>query len=172
MVQLLPISANTALFSLFGTTYGGDGRNTFALPDLRGRSVVKVGSGPGLRNITWGQIGGAEQEYVTIMEMPTHNHSIIEGDAVVTTTTKIYTSSNDATNEPDLGNNTFGGGGAFPGIYSEPPMSSDHVGGVSSTSMVLGGTSNIGSGLPFNIRNPFLGVYMCVAMEGIYPSRG
>ena len=67
---------------------------------------------------------------------------------------------------------TFGGGGVFPSTYSEPPVSSDYVGGVISNSMVLGSTANVGGGLPFNIRNPFLGIYMCVAIEGIYPPRG
>jgi microcystin-dependent protein len=59
--QMLPIAQNTALFSLLGTTYGGDGRTTFALPDLRGRVPVHVGSGPGLTTKTWGQRGGLEQ---------------------------------------------------------------------------------------------------------------
>ncbi len=170
--QILSIAAHTALFSLFGTTFGGDGRNTFALPDLRGRSVVKVGAGPGLSFIKWGEMWGSETQYATILEMPTHGHSIIEGNATVTTTTKISTASNDTTNEPDFGNNAFGGGGAFPSIYSEPPVSTDHMGAVASTSMILGSTSNVGGNIPLDIRNPFLGIYMCVAMEGIYPSRG
>lgn len=170
--QLLSIAANTALFSLFGTTYGGDGRTSFALPDLRGRSVVKVGSGPGLNTIMWGERGGSENEYVTTMEMPTHGHAMIDGDVNVTTTTKVYVGSNGATNETDSGANSFAGGGASSSIYSEPPMSADYVGGVTSVSMMYGQTNSVGGSLPFDTRNPFLGIYMCVAMEGIYPSRG
>ncbi len=169
--QLLPISAHTALFSLFGTTYGGDGRTTFMLPDLRGRSIVKVGAGPGLSPIRWGERGGSEYQYMTILEMPTHNHAMFDGSTNVVTATQITTASNDSTNEPDSGNNVFNAGGAAPSIYSEPPINTDHVGGITSTSMLLGNTSNTGSTQSFNIRNPFLGVYMCVAMEGVYPSR-
>ena len=169
--QLLSIAAHTALFSLFGTTYGGDGRTTFGLPDLRGRSILHVGRGPGLSTIRWGERGGTEQAYMTINNLPAHNHTLVDGVAHVITNTVINTSSNDGTNEPDEGNNTFGSAGAFPPIYSEPPISTDHVGGITSTSMLSGNTSNTGSTQPFNIRNPFLGVYMCVAMEGIYPSR-
>jgi len=74
--QLLAISSNTALFSLIGTAFGGDGRTTFGLPDLRGRTAVHVGRGPGLSNITWGQRGGRENVNLTIQELPAHNHII------------------------------------------------------------------------------------------------
>lgn len=72
--QLLPIAQNTALFSLFGTIYGGDGRSTFALPDLRGRSAVHVGQGPGLGNYSQGQRGGAETVTLTQAQLPAHSH--------------------------------------------------------------------------------------------------
>ncbi len=73
--QLLPISGNDALFSLIGTTYGGDGQNTFALPDLRGRVPVHVGQGPGLSSYTLGQGGGSETVTLTSNQIPAHTHT-------------------------------------------------------------------------------------------------
>ncbi len=169
--QLLSISTQQALFSLLGTTFGGDGRTTFALPDLRGRSIVHVGTGPGLSTIRWGERGGTEQAYMTLSNLPAHNHSLVDGLARVITNTVVNTGSNDGTNEPDSGNNVFGGGGSFSSIYSEPPVSSDFVGGVASVSHISGITANSGGNLPLEIRNPFLGLYVCIAMVGIFPSR-
>ncbi len=74
--QLLPIAQHTALFSLLGTTYGGDGRTTFQLPDLRGRAAVHAGQGPGLTQRRLGEKGGAEQVTLTGAQMPSHRHSI------------------------------------------------------------------------------------------------
>ena len=74
--QILPISQNTALFSLLGTTFGGDGRTTFALPDLRSRSIVHIGTGAGLDNIKWGERGGATTHTLTLAQMPSHNHNV------------------------------------------------------------------------------------------------
>src|SRR5947207_6909813 len=74
--QLLPINQNQALFSILGTTYGGNGQTTFALPDLRGRAPIGVGAGPGLSSQTLGQIGGTEDSTLTVAQMPAHQHSI------------------------------------------------------------------------------------------------
>lgn len=74
--QLLAISQNTALFSVLGTTYGGDGRSTFALPDMRGRSPVHAGRGPGLNPVALGQRGGRENITLALNELPQHAHSI------------------------------------------------------------------------------------------------
>ena len=74
--QLLSISQNTALFSLLGTTYGGDGRTTFGLPDLRGRVPIGPGTGPGLPSYSWGQKGGADREALAINQMPGHSHTV------------------------------------------------------------------------------------------------
>lgn len=76
--QLLPISSYSALFSVISTTYGGDGRTTFALPDLRGRSPIHEGRGPGLSSIFLGQKGGAETQTLTILQLPAHNHTVIK----------------------------------------------------------------------------------------------
>jgi len=74
--QLLPISQNAALFSLLGTIYGGDGRTTFALPDLRGRTAIHTGTGPGLSSRPQGQRGGTETNTMTVAQMPSHSHTI------------------------------------------------------------------------------------------------
>jgi microcystin-dependent protein len=76
--QLLPIAQNQALFSLLGTTYGGDGVTTFSLPDLRGRAPIHLGQGPGLSTYQQGETGGAEQVTLTVNEMPPHTHSFTE----------------------------------------------------------------------------------------------
>ncbi|MDA8685750.1 tail fiber protein, partial [Robiginitalea sp.] len=75
--QLMAISQNTALFSLLGTTYGGDGRTTFGLPDLRGRVAVGIRWGPGLSNYQIGQKWGSEGTYISVLQMPSHSHTII-----------------------------------------------------------------------------------------------
>ncbi len=80
--QLLAISANSALFSLYGTTYGGDGRTTFGLPDLRGRAAIHTGQGPGLANYAQGQKGGTENLTVQTTNMPSHNHNVQATNAI------------------------------------------------------------------------------------------
>src|SRR3982074_103263 len=75
--QLLAIAQNTALFSILGTTYGGNGQTTFALPDLRGRGPTHAGQGPGLTNHVLGETGGAENVTLTVGQIPVHNHSLM-----------------------------------------------------------------------------------------------
>src|SRR5262245_44407760 len=74
--QILPIAQNTALFSLLGTTYGGNGQTTFALPDLRGRVPISSGQGPGLSNYDLGEVGGVETVTLTTTQMPAHGHPV------------------------------------------------------------------------------------------------
>ncbi len=142
--QLLPIAQNTALFSLLGTVFGGDGRTTFALPDLRGRSIVHVGTGAGLDTITWGERGGDYETVITIPHMPSHTHA-------------LKTNPNPANTANSL-NNSFGGALNF-------------VSGNATQNMNTTSISNTGGGQPINIRNPFLGIYVSIALTGIYPSR-
>ena len=78
--QILPISSNSALFSLLGTTFGGDGRTTFALPDLRGRAMKHVGNGAGLEHVSWGQKGGSEFITLTAANLPSHTHTMMAID--------------------------------------------------------------------------------------------
>lgn len=162
--QLLPINANQALFSLLGTTYGGDGRTSFALPDLRGRSPIHAGRGPGLSDIKLGQRGGSETKTLTLMELPNHFHnaSTLKGS--------INVNDEDATtDDPSAGN--FGVAQVSTGdisIYNTEAnskmMSANSVG-------ITGNTGPSGNNQAFNIRNPFLGINYIIAMQGTFPSR-
>lgn len=166
--QLLSISQNSALFSLLGTTYGGDGQTTFALPDLRGRSLVGMGEGPGLGNITQGQRSGVENTTLLITNMPMHAHTLVAGQANVVTLANAL-SGGTITNETDGGNNSFAAAGDVPNIYSEPGGTANKIGGITST--ISGTTGIAGGNQPFNIRNPYLGINYSIAVEGIFPSR-
>jgi microcystin-dependent protein len=166
--QLLSIAQNSALFALLGTTYGGDGVTTFALPDLRGRSLVGQGQGPGLSTINIGQISGTENTSLLITNMPSHTHALVAGQANVSTVANAL-SGGTITNETDSGNNSFAAGNAVPNIYSEPGGTNNLIGGIAST--ISGITGVAGGNQPFSIRNPYLGINYSIATEGIFPSR-
>jgi microcystin-dependent protein len=166
--QTLSIAQNTALFSLLGTTYGGNGQTTFALPDLRGRSLVGMGQGPGLTNIIQGEIAGVENTSLLITNMPMHAHALVAGQAIVTTVANAL-SGGTITNETDTGNNSFAASGDVPTIYSEPGGTINKIGGITTT--ISGTTGIAGGSQPFGIRNPYLGINYSIALEGIFPSR-
>lgn len=142
--QILSIAQNTALFSLLGTTYGGNGQTTFALPDLRGRNGVCFGQGPGLSNINLGEIGGAENRTLTVANLPSHGHAINAKEEGTTDNPSGAFIAGDGTN-------AFG----------------------SASDTVMAGTSvgNTGGNQPFNVQNPYLGINYCIALVGIFPSR-
>ena len=145
--QLLTISQNDALFSLLGTTYGGDGRTTFGLPDLRGRLPVHAGTGPGLTQRRWGNKAGAENVTVTVGQLPVHTHTP------------------QATNIPGSGSDPAGAvpAGATGGSYytAEEPTQEMNAGAVSST----------GGGQPHTNVMPFLCVNFIIALQGLFPSQ-
>jgi microcystin-dependent protein len=149
--QLLSIAQNTALFSLIGTMYGGNGQTNFALPDLRGRAALHVGQGPGLTSVTEGQQGGAESASLTLAQIPPHTH-----------TAQLHGST--------VAGNTDSPAGAVPAklarsnIYSSGPATS----AMGATAITVG---SAGSGQPLSLRNPYLGIRHCIVLEGIYPSR-
>ena len=145
--QLLAINSNSALFSLLGTIYGGDGRTTFALPDLRGRAPLHQGNGPGLGNRNIGQRGGAEQVTLNVTQIPSHTHAL-EG------------SSNEATtNAP--------GGGA---VMADTNTALYSAGAPGSALSGLAVASNGGSQSHPNMM-PYLAVNYCIALVGVFPSR-
>ena len=154
--QLLSIAANSALFSLLGTTFGGDGRSTFGLPDLRGRSIVHIGHGPGLDAVTWGERGG--REYITLnqLNMPQHSHALVDGTANATITTL---DGGTAINETGTSENKLATGGTQLDIY----MESDGTATGTLDVTVSGTTSASGGSQQFSSRNPFLGVELCIA---------
>jgi len=162
--QLLSIAPNTALFALIGSKFGGDGRTSFALPDLRGRSIVHIGSAPEISNILWGGSGGRELVELAQINMPNHAHALTNSIAQV----KIYTTDNiDVSAESDSGANGLGTSGTMPDVFRENPATTDHLAGVS----ISGSTNITGASQAFDIRNPYLGVNVCIALTGIFPSR-
>ena len=145
--QLLSIAQNTALFSLLGTYYGGDGRTTFGLPDLRGRTPVGVGTGPGLSPVTEGQVGGAETTTLNSNQLPPHTHD-------------LRGTSQPATHAAPAGRALAATQNA--GAYAAAPLDS---------ALVVGSVGIAGGGQPIPLRNPYLGMRWCIALEGIFPSR-
>jgi microcystin-dependent protein len=145
--QLLPLSQNTALFSLLGTTYGGDGKSTFALPDLQGSSPLQPGQGQGLSLYDLGQQGGTEFVTLLVSEMPIHTHNFIASEELVNA------------NEP--GNNWFGSGETR---YAVPAA----ITPVGANSL---GLSIAGGSLPHNNLMPYLTVNFCIALQGVFPAR-
>ena len=181
---LLPISTNSTMFSLLGTQYGGDGRTTFALPDLRGRTPVAKGRHPGsVYDWRMGQQGGEEYHTLTVLEMPTHAH----GASFSTTSTSMTvelsaTAENGDSATPSTGAylaaaHPPGGGPDKPEqIYaSNPSRSTLHaLGGVTVSNVNIGGSitvQNNGAGQAFNIIQPLLVANYSIAMQGIYPPR-
>ncbi|MEO8239838.1 MAG: tail fiber protein [Flavobacterium sp.] len=157
--QLLSIAQNTALFSLLGTTYGGNGVQTFGLPNLQGRMPIGQGQGAGLPNYTMGQVSGATNVTVLTSNMPAHIHTL---NAV---SVKIKASSGNADETSPDGNypaNTTGA--SFSG---NGPTANVFTGGTT----VSGTTDIAGSGLPVSVMNPYLVINYSIATQGIFPSR-
>lgn len=143
--QLLPLSQNTALFSLLGTTYGGNGKSNFALPDLQGRAPMHPGQGPGLSLHDLGETGGSETVTLLESEIPGHTHAM-----------RISAEDGNSRNAPanyvGLGNNLF----AAPG--SPANMSSSML-------------APAGGDQPHNNLQPYLTFYFCIALQGVFPPR-
>ncbi|WP_206082003.1 phage tail protein [Maribellus sediminis] len=152
---LLPISSNTALFSILGTTYGGDGRTTFALPDLRGRVAMHPGHGPGLSSRILGQKGGTESVTLTTSEMPSHNHA-------ATGTVQAKNGQPDESNPGGTVPASLTGGAEG---YAETPNTTMKSGGVDIT------VGNNGGNLPHTNVQPFNCVNYIIALQGVFPSR-
>lgn len=146
--QTLPISQNTALFSLYGTMYGGNGTSTFALPNLNGHRAMGAGHGPALSMRPQGSVTGTETATMTTATMPSHEH--------------LFLGSTAANSSGNAAGHTVG---TFPSAmaYSDP--------GTSDVQMHAGTIGSAGGSQPFNINGPYLAVTYCVALQGIYPSR-
>lgn len=171
--QILSITQNTALFSLLGTTYGGNGQTTFALPDLRGRFPLGTGQGPGLANVNLGEVAGTPSTTLLINNMPAHNHAGTIASASVSpaATATLGTTANPGPTVVPCQLPTQGGGPSaqpFKG-YGIP----DNTTFLAPSTNVTG-TVNVGiagGSQPFSIMNPYLGMNYIIALEGIYPSR-
>ncbi|HWA83496.1 MAG TPA: tail fiber protein [Fimbriimonadaceae bacterium] len=143
--QILPISQNTALFSLIGTYYGGDGRSTFALPDLRGRVAVHSGQGPGLSPYTIGQAGGVEGVSLNTPQLPPHGHPVAVSSS--------------------LGNHADPAGEHL----ATSPMGLGFVYGVSPNAAMADPTTVTGGSQPHENRQPNLALNYIIALEGVFP---
>ncbi len=146
--QLLAISANSALFSIYGTMYGGDGRTTFGLPDLRGRAPISTGQGPGLANYPQGQRGGAENLTVQTANMPSHNHNVQATNAIADK------------NSPE--SDFLAITSLTQDIYHDGPPNK-----IMDTAMI----TPTGGGQAITKRSPFQVIRWCVALVGTFPSR-
>jgi microcystin-dependent protein len=149
--QLLPISQNTALFSLLGTTYGGDGESTFGLPNLQGSAAMHPGQGPGLSPHDLGETAGEQTVTLLQNEMPSHAH-VMQGTAGIANQ-----------NNPGgfLLGRPFGGGS----MYKAPS-------GAVTAQLALQAIAPAGGGMPHNNMQPYLTVLFAIALQGIFPSRG
>ena len=149
--QFMPINQNQALFSLLGTTYGGDGKSTFALPNLQGSAPMHPGQGPNLSNYDLGQSGGTQAVTLLESEMPSHNHTLTS-----------VAGFNATDNSPQ--NNVFGKGDAGLNAYNP--------GGRNLVTMAFQAVGLTGSSLPHNNMMPSLTLYFCIALQGVFPPRG
>ncbi len=145
--QLLPLSQNTALFSLLGTTYGGDGKSTFALPDLQGRSPMHPGQGPGLSLHDLGESGGTETVSLLESEIPSHSHAANFSAQV--------------------------GDYATPGPNRNLATANANIYGPPTNLVPLAGAAQapVGGDQPHNNMQPYLTVYFCIALQGVFPPR-
>ncbi|MEM6325607.1 MAG: tail fiber protein [Bacteroidota bacterium] len=143
--QLLAISSNNALFSLLGTVFGGDGRTTFGLPDLRGRSPVGQGTGLGLSQVRWGQEGGQAFTTLSSANLPAHTHGLQGSNAVGTSDRAV---------------------GGRPAI-AESRIPQYTTG----NEVSMATTTNAGNNSSFSNQSPYLGLHACIALQGVFPSR-
>jgi microcystin-dependent protein len=155
--QVLSISANTALFALLGTTYGGDGQTTFALPDFRGRRPIGVGQGAGLGIVDLGQAFGAETNTLIVSHLPPHNHLISGTITQGANAERVATTGAPSGNYPSIVN-----------VTSAYSTTADSNTGALSHNLSLG---VVGSGAPISLQSPYLGINLIICAEGIFPSR-
>ena len=148
--QLLPISQNTALFSLLGTVYGGDGKSTFALPDLQGMTAMHPGQGQGLSLRDLGEIGGSEAVTLLVSEMPVHTHNIMSTGSQAST----------GIPSPTAAIARAVGGNAYQNSPFDP-----------TTTMAPEALTPAGGSLPHNNLMPYLLFNYCIAMQGVFPAR-
>jgi len=166
--QLLSIATNTALFALLGTSYGGNGQTTFALPDLRGRTIIGQGQGPGLQEYVMGEASGTETVTLISSQMPMHIHTLTGGGSTKAST-QAGTESIPGTNGAvTLAVPSDSDTRAAVNLYNNdtaPTITLTGTGGSGSQTGVAGGSQ------PFGILQPYLTLNYSIAVEGVFPSR-
>lgn len=178
--QLMSIAQNSALFSLLGTTFGGDGVTTFGLPDYRGRSPVGMGNGPSLTPIVQGEEAGTENTTLSLLQLPPHTHTAQSTafNASLTGPINIPAATTGTTQAAPANNAVLGpiaAGGRAGTLYATTaadttlsPFNATVTGQLTPANPVIG---TAGGSQPIPIRNPFLGTNFIIATEGIFPSR-
>jgi microcystin-dependent protein len=156
--QLLPVSQNTQLFSVIGTSFGGNGTSNFALPDLQDLVPIGLGDGPGLSPRTVGEVGGEMAVTLVSAQMPSHTHNMV----ATTTQGTTATASGNQLALADTGSKQ--GGGNEADFYSSNT-------GQAKTGLPASAISTAGNGMPHNNMMPFLGLNFCISLQGTYPSR-
>ena len=146
--QLLPISENETLFNLIGTTYGGDGQTTFALPNIQGRTMIHQGQGTGLTSRNMGETGGAETVTLTTSQIPSHNHQIAAHTGAERSASPVN---------------------SIPGIA--PATAPVYTSSASNASLGAGALGASGGSQPHNNLQPYLAVKCCISLFGIFPSQ-
>lgn len=184
--QMMPLNQNTALFALLGTQFGGDGVSTFGLPDLRSRTPVGQGQGPGLSNYEMGEKGGTETFTALTSNMPTHNHALaLNAVNNLAGITAVQVVNADATSSTPIAGGCLGiandGGGSILNLYHSgndnagnplprvnlAPQPVTVTGGVT----VTGTVGVAGGNLPYSVLSPYLSVNFIIALQGVFPSR-
>lgn len=163
--QVISIAENNALYALIGTIYGGDGVNSFNLPDLRGRTPMGTGDGPGLQPIDEGQAGGVETITLTNAAMPIHNHAVTVSSVTANVTPKALSTAGGGDNPNQQYFSQFTDG------YNTLANASLNMATQQVTGSVSLTLSGAGGSTPFANRSPFLGLNFIICVEGIFPSR-
>lgn len=171
--QLLAISTNDALFSLIGTIYGGDGRTTFALPDMRGRMSIGAGTGPGLSPYPLGARFGTETVTLNLLELPVHNHSAQTQSPPTPIVAGVDGSGNqDSPDRHKVAKAGFSSGPSSTAVQMYSDSAPDTtVGGLESLPFGSITLFNAGASESHENRMPFQVINFCIALYGIYPSR-
>ena len=146
--QLLPLSQNTALFALLGTVYGGDGKSTFALPDIRDSAVISDGQGPGLSYRQQGEVSGSESVTLLQSEIPVHTHSV----------------------NSNIGLATLGTGGPTT-AFARSVGGNAYKGGPANVDLAFESLAPTGGSLPHNNMMPYLTLSFVIALQGVFPQR-
>jgi microcystin-dependent protein len=161
--QQLAVSSNAALFALIGTNFGGNGSTTFGLPDLRGRTAVGMGAGPGLTERLIGQMSGSESNVMLLTQMPAHTHA-----ASATSTSTLYAEGTAANAQNPAGKMLASG----QNIYATEDEANNRAMSSQAVTTTTSVSVNVaGGGQPVNNMQPFLAVNYCIALEGLFPSR-
>lgn len=163
--QLLSIAEYTAMFALIGTMYGGDGQTSFALPDLRGRTPMGTGQGPGLSPMDEGQMGGTESITLSTQQMPIHNHALTVTSLTASATLKAFTTAGGS----DQTNGSYLASAAE--LYIAPASADTFMAQQTANGTVSLTLTATGANAPFSNRSPFLGINFIICVEGIFPSR-